>query len=70
MLSPAAQERVTKEAGGLATVWLSAYEEARNVAMGKGLPEGAVGHCAQMVADEVFNLYMQRIGDGETSILS
>ncbi len=70
MLSSAAQERVTQEAGVLATVWLSAYEEARRVVMAKGLPEVPVLHCAQMVADEVFNLYMQRLADSETSILS
>ena len=44
-----------------------AHSEARNVAMGRGLPEAFVLHCAQQVADEVFHRYMRRLEDGEIS---
>ena len=55
------------EARNFAVIWVEAYEEARNVAMGKGLPEAFVLRCAQQVADEVFNHYMRRLEEGEVS---
>lgn len=55
------------EARNLAIIWVEAYQEARNVAMGRGLPEAFVLHCAQQVADEVFHRHMRRLEDGEIS---
>lgn len=48
-----------------AAIRVEAYQEARNVAMGEGLPEALVLHSARQVADEVFNRYMQRLVEGE-----
>lgn len=70
MLSSAAEDLVKREATTFATVWILAYEEARNLAMAKGLPQTLVLHCAEMVADDVFNRYMRRLHEDETSILS
>ena len=70
MLSSAAEDVVKREATALATVWLLAYDETRNLAMSKGLPQGLVLHCAGMVADEVFSRYLGRLADDETSLLS
>ena len=67
MPSNATIEMIKNEANDFATVWVTAYEEARNVVMAKGLPEVPVLHCAEQVADEVFNRYMQRIEEGEVS---
>lgn len=65
MLSAAAEERVKEEGRDFATVWLLGYEEARNIVRAKGLPEVAVLHCAQIVADEVFNRYILRLVESE-----
>ena len=50
-----------------AAIWVEAHQEARSVAMNKGLPEAMVRHCAQQVADEVFHRHMRRLEDGEIS---
>ena len=65
MVSQATETRVKEKAEEFATVWVTAYEVARNNALGKGLPDVIVTHCAQQVADEVFNWHLQRIEDGE-----
>ena len=50
-----------------AAIWAEASLKARNVATNKGLPKAMAMHCAQQVADEVFNRYMQLLEDGEIS---
>ena len=66
-LSDATIEWARDVAHNFAVIWVEAYLEARKVAMSKGLPETPVLNCAQQVADEVFNRYMQRLEDGEIS---
>ena len=64
-LSDATKGLARGEARNFAVIWVEAYQEARNVAMGEGLPEALVLHSARQVADEVFNRYMQRLIEGE-----
>ena len=66
-LSDATIEWARGVAHNFAVIWVAAYLEAQNVTMSRGLPEGPVLNCAQQVADEVFNRYMQRLEDGEIS---
>ena len=64
-MSNAQQTAVTDEARQFATVWLLAYEETRRVLMEKGLPQQQVVRCAELIADEIFNRHLLRLGESE-----
>ena len=57
----------TKENGEFEAVWQSAYDEARRVAISKGLPQAAVAHCAEVVADAVLNRHIRRLEGDQTT---
>ena len=57
----------TMENGEFEAVWQSAYDEARRLAISRGLPQAAVAHCAETVADAVLNRHISRLEGDQTA---